>query len=96
MILAPISYSKHSYLICSQPEDASNFVASNFVMKTIVDEIVNFGDAGLRTLPRNSTLQVVGDGIFDSFFRDNLWLEVASDIIADVVVGRSGCLCKIR
>ena len=78
------------YLVefCSRPETANGVISNRFMGPIICDKPVKFRNPRLNR-SRESPPATVRGGIFGRFSHvDNLRLEVASDVISGVVVGR--------
>ena len=70
---------------CSRLEGGS-YCCSKFVIQSVINEVVKFGDRPLNRF-REIRPKVVGDGIFDGFFHKNFTPEVASDAVSGRPVG---------
>ena len=77
-----VRLSIYSIVFCSS-RDAVGDATSNLLV--VPDNAVKLCVPQINR-SRNIRLQVIGSGIFDSLFRENVRLEVASDVISGVVV----------
>ena len=86
-LVGPVSHTfvQHLIAFCSRPEAASDIIFGASVGLIVPNKPVKFRDPRLNRF-REIPPEAVGSGIFNSFFCDNVRLEVDSDVISGVAV----------
>ena len=73
------SFVQYLVAFSSWPKAATDVISGKFLRPIIADKWIKLRDSYLNRSQENPP-EAVGGGFFDSFFRDNFWPEVASEV----------------